>query len=114
MKYIDPKSLTIGVLAASLVFACTDSNNKTTNSPSLVSEAKAATGVGDKWDMNQEWEFAHQNELAPLFHISKEIPKYADRLVIAKSGKWLQTKGGWEPFAWDSRKADFLFRRRIK
>ena len=55
MKYIDPKSLTIGVLAASLVFACTDSNNKTTNSPSLVSEAKAATGVGDKWDDNQEW-----------------------------------------------------------
>ena len=55
MKYIDPKSLTIGVLAASLVFACTDSNNKTTNSPSLVSEAKAATGVGDKWDDKQEW-----------------------------------------------------------
>ena len=60
MKYIDPKSLTIGVLAASLVFACTDSNNKTTNSPSLVSEAKAATGKDDrgKWQNEQEWEFA--------------------------------------------------------
>ena len=55
MKYIDPKSLTIGVLAASLVFACTDSNNKTTNSPSLVSEANAATGTNHKWDERQEW-----------------------------------------------------------
>ena len=59
MKYIDPKSLTIGVLAASLVFACTDSNNKTTNSPSLVSKAKAATGVGDKWDDKQVWEVSY-------------------------------------------------------
>ena len=64
MKYIDPKSLTIGVLAASLVFACTDSNNKTTNSPSLVSEAKAATGVGDKWDDKQEWLYTYRKTTA--------------------------------------------------
>ena len=65
MKYIDPKSLTIGVLAASLVFACTDSNNKTTNSPSLVSEAKAATSKADagKWDDKQEWTIQMQKRV---------------------------------------------------
>jgi len=66
MKYIDPKSLTIGVLAASLVFACTDSSNKTTNSPSLVSEAKAATSVSEKWDDKQEWVYIMQKATAPL------------------------------------------------
>ena len=60
MKNIDPKSLIIGVLATALVFACTDSNKKNSASPSLVTEAKAATSKDDrgKWDNEQQWEWA--------------------------------------------------------
>ena len=63
MKDIDPKSLIIGVLATALVFACTDSNKKNSASPSLVTEAKAATGKEDrgKWDNEQEWEITYRS-----------------------------------------------------
>ena len=52
MKDLDPKSLIIGILATALLFACADTDKTL---PSLVSEAKAATGVNDKWDDKQEW-----------------------------------------------------------
>ena len=52
MKHIDVKSLLIGILATALLFACADADK---TSPSIVSEAKAATGVNDKWDDKQEW-----------------------------------------------------------
>ena len=107
MKYIDPKSLTIGVLAASLVFACTDSNNKTTNSPSLVSEAKAATGVGDKWDDKQEWLYTTHFELGRLGLLTKvQLPRPdGTKQDVDK------VTGGWEPFSTDSAR---YFRKRIK
>jgi len=110
MKYIDPKSLTIGVLAASLVFACTDSNNKTTNSPSLVSEAKAATGVGDKWDDKQEWLFAASAQLDRLGLLTEVQLPHPDgtKEVVAK------VTGGWEPWAHAGEYGNRYFRKRIK
>ena len=108
MKYIDPKSLTIGVLAASLVFACTDSNNKSTNSPSLVSEAKAATGVGDKWDDKQEWLFAYDGELDNLGLLTEvQLPRPNGEKERIK-----KVTGGWEPYA--SITGNRYFRKRIK
>jgi len=104
MKYIDPKSLTIGVLAASLVFACTDSNNKT-NSPSLVSEAKAATGVGDKWDDNQEWVESTWLELNSAGLITK-FPIGKTRIGQPVLGD--KIAAGWEPLG------DKHYRKRIK
>ncbi len=107
MKYIDPKSLTIGVLAASLVFACTDSNNKTTNSPSLVSEAKAATGVGDKWDDKQEWLVADYVDL-------RELGFYTVVKITAPDGTMRSVDkltGGWEP---TGESGNPLYRKRIK
>ena len=44
MKTIDIKSLLIGVLATALLFACADADK---TSPSIVSEAKAATSQPD-------------------------------------------------------------------
>ena len=104
MKYIDPKSLTIGVLAASLVFACTDSNNKTTNSPSLVSEAKAATGVGDKWDDKQEWDVWVSSK-AEVEHARTPVGR------ITQEGK--PGTGGWEPIAVFPGANGTLYRKRI-
>ena len=52
MKNTDPKSLIIGVLATALVFACTDSSKPS----SIIPEAKASTGVNDKWDNEQVWD----------------------------------------------------------
>ena len=85
MKNIDPKSLIIGVLATALVFACTDSNKKNSASPSLVSEAKAATSKDDrgKWDNEQQWVVRTDDALRP-------------------------NTTGWEPFAIN------YFRKRIK
>ena len=106
MKYIDPKSLTIGVLAASLVFACTDSNNKTTNSPSLVSEAKAATGVGDKWDDNQEWvvsTWLHLNSAGLITRFPIGKTRIGGKPVLVD-----KIAAGWEPFG------DSDYRKRIK
>ena len=96
MKYIDPKSLTIGVLAATLVFACTTQNNKTTTSPSLVSEAKAATGVGDKWDDKQVWAVL-KFDYDKVFDIGE------------------MSKGGWEPFMVTTTDENFIWaRKRIR
>ena len=58
MKDLDPKSLLIGVLATALLFACADADK---TSPSIVSEAKAATSPTDKWDVNQRWVVTRQD-----------------------------------------------------
>ncbi len=85
MKNIDPKSVLIGVLATALVIACTDSSQPT----SIIPEAKAAAGVGDKWDDKQEWEVGGERGIQ-----------------------------GWEPFAVDSgnarRPASVYWRKRVK
>jgi len=107
MKYIDPKSLTIGVLAATLVFACTDSNDKTTNSPALVSEAKAATGVGDKWDDKQEWLVAAHYDLSACGLLTEvELPR-----LDGKKQDVAKVTGGWEPYSVANSR---WFRKRIK
>ncbi len=104
IKSIDIKSLIIGVLAVSLVFACTDSNNKTTNSPTLVSNATAADAsqgnpiklrLPSTWNENQVWE------------VQKERNFSAGKLTA-----------GWEPFAVTQMRGKsgnvLHFRKRIK
>ena len=109
MKNIDPKSLIIGVLATALVFACTDSSNQTTTgSPSLVSEAKAATGKEDrgKWDNEQEWLRALWGQLQRMGLATEvTIGKDADGNVV--TGR--KVTGGWEPIGNDG-----IYRKRIK
>jgi hypothetical protein len=88
MKNIDVKSLLIGILATALLFACADADKA---SPSIVSEAKAATGVNDKWDDNQLWE------------------------VASSSKSLVQKEMGWEPFANEPFSPyKVLIRRRVK
>ena len=111
MKYIDPKSLTIGVLAASLVFACTDSNNKTANSPSLVSEAKAATGVGNRWDDKVEWWYANSVQLQKTGHV-KRVPNQGPLFIQGEQRDFWKVTGGWEPIGSES--GHYHFRKRIK
>ena len=113
MKDIDPKSLIIGVLATALVFACTDSNKKNSNSSSLVSEAKAATGPTDKWDNQQEWIIATAKELGWYDLNGKPAPilkrdYYLGKLNGGEDLKLSHVRDGWEPFA------ENLFRKRIK
>jgi hypothetical protein len=111
MKNIDPKSLIIGVLATALVFACTDSNKKNSASPSLVTEAKAATGVNDKWDDGQEWIFAKRSELLSLGLVT------SFKLGTDKKGSGIygyKITGGWDLFSNNGSTYNHLFRKRIK
>ena len=110
MKNIDPKSLIIGVLATALVFACTDSNKKNSASPSLVTEAKAATSKDDrgKWDNEQEWIYMNELEAVHLGVRSKNQG-------VATVGYKYTIKGGWEPFAtYGTHPSHVLYRKRIK
>ena len=90
MKNIDIKSLIIGFLSA-IVIAC----------------GVAATGVNDKWDNEQEWLYAHDEEMDKLGLLTGgQLPcpngeKYGIRKVT----------GGWEPFSVSSSR---YFRKRIK
>ena len=95
MKDLDPKSLIIGILATALLFACADTDKTL---PSLVSEAKAATGVNDKWDDKQQWEVSYSRE---KFIVSPVNP----------SGAWV-IEEGWEPYT--AKATALVFRRRIK
>ena len=103
MKNIDPKSLIIGVLATALVFACTDSNKKNSASPSLVTEAKAATSKDDrgKWDNEQEWAYTTDSRL-----------KKAGFWFYHEEEGFLKVTGGWQPYA----TGEFVhyFRKRLK
>ena len=108
MKNIDPKSLIIGVLATALVFACTDSNKKNSASPSLVTEAKAATSKDDrgKWDNEQEWLRTRYTNLKKVGLLTEvTIGKDADGDVVTA----VKVTGGWEPFGIDG-----IYRKRIK
>ena len=93
MKNIDVKSLLIGTLATALLFACADADK---TSPSIVSEAKAATGVLDKWAPAQQWE---------VQSVGRDH---------GGAGKWLMPEG-WEPFTnkGDTR-TEMWVRRRIR
>jgi len=105
MKNIDVKSLLIGILATALLFACADADK---TSPSIVSEAKAATGVNDKWDDNQEWLYADYGELNDLGLIE-------DVTFTGPNGEREdvdKVTGGWEPYAFGGN-TDY-FRKRIK
>jgi len=82
MKNIDIKSLLIGVLATALLFACADADKTL---PSIVSEAKAATGVNDKWDVNQEWRSVGGGTV-------HEGPKGYEPFAVAKNGNLLYRK----------------------
>jgi hypothetical protein len=115
MKNIDPKSLIIGVLATALVFACTDSNKKNSASPSLVSEAKAATSKDDrgKWDNAQEWLVATERDLYFTYDNNGSRSTLIEKTSIGKNalgGERLvkHVTDGWEPFAIN------YFRKRIK
>ena len=84
MKHIDTKSFIIGILATALFLACSDTIKK-----AAIPEAQAATGVADKWDMNQQW--------------SVKITTAAMRKTGAP---------GWEPYAaW---KGEHYWRQRVK
>ena len=96
MKNIDVKSLLIGILATALLFACADADKA---SPSIVSEAKAATGVNDKWDDKQEWIEADYNALKAMGDIGEV--KYSGQMVY-------KTTKGWQPHT------DKMYRKRIK
>ena len=115
MKNIDPKSLIIGVLATALVFACTDSNKKNSASPSLVTEAKAATSKDDrgKWDNEQEWVFSNSTVLRISGLITEVEMKRAD----GKTFRVEKVTGGWEPWSVTT-VGEFntyeLFRKRVK
>jgi|TARA_B100000959_G_scaffold281527_2_gene345783 hypothetical protein len=100
MKNIDPKSLIIGVLATVFVFACTDSNNKNSAPSSLIPEAKAATGRGDRWDDGVEWMIAAHHDLQQLGLMTK----------VGGTGTQYKITGGWEPCGSDLQ----YFRKRIK
>ena len=94
MKNIDVKSLLIGILATALLFACADADK---TSPSIVSEAKAATGVNDKWDDKQEW-------------LISEVPFS----VPQNSAHYKKLTTGMEPFAINGPASKVLFRKRVK
>ena len=109
MKTIDVKSLLIGILATALLFACADADK---TSPSIVSEAKAATGKEDrgKWDNEQEWLSTTARNLSRLGLIT-EVP-IGKNGVLDGNGKQLSADkitGGWEPFGYEG-----YYRKRIK
>ena len=106
MKKIDPKSVLIGVLATALVIACTDSSKPT----SIISEAKAETGVNDKWDMNQEWEFTRDSK-----YFMKGGDIIEGRVKDGKLINHIRVINGWEPFAVGGAAGNnWQFRRRVK
>ena len=99
MKNIDVKSLLIGVLATALLFACADADKAL---PSIVSEAKAATGVNDKWDDKQQWETGTIEVSGRALRENAEFILTTDKdrmleLVLARSTKHTEWPTGWEP-----------------